>query len=924
MSAEPPDHTLHPSEVARRLGTDLERGLSEAEWRRRLERVGENALEAVGGRSWLGILLAQFKSLVIVLLLAASGVAFWLGETIEALAILVVVLINTGIGFVTEAKAARALTALRAQAVAHAHVIRGGREMHVPTSELVPGDVVFLEAGERAPADGRLVESARLLLDESALTGESVSVEKDAAVVEDLDAPLAERRNMAFLGAVVTEGRGRMIVTATGMATEVGRIGRMLEEADTRDTPLERRLAALGRALVLVVIAVATVIVVAGWLRGVADLGHMLELGIVLAIAAVPEGLPAVATMTLALGMQRMARRRALIRKLPAVETLGSTTIICTDKTGTLTRGEMTVVALALGERDVEVTGTGYAPRGSFLEDGRELGLEGDAQLATALRIAALCNDAHVDRADGGETVIGDPTEAALVVLAEKAGLAPAELERARPRVRELPFDATAKRMVTVHREDGGELVAYVKGAPARVIEAASHRLGRRGEEPLTEEDRAAWLTKNRALARRALRVLALAYRRVAEDDPDSVLDRELVLVGLVGMIDPLRPEARAAVQRCREAGIRTAMITGDQVETAAEIAAQLGIDRDVRGRPLRTVHARELRELDPEGWSEIVAEAGAFARTSPAQKLEIVRAFQKLGHVVAMTGDGVNDAPALKQADVGVAMGIKGTEVAKQAADMVILDDRFATIARAVEEGRVIYANILRFARYLFSCNVSTILTVFVAVIAGLPPPLYALQILWINLVVDVVSATSLALEPSAPGIMRQLPRDPGERILDRRTVATILGHGALLASVTLAVFVWALREPASDAALAHATTMAFMTLALAQVLHALSARSRDRSIFGRGSFANPWVWGAATACTLLQVAAVEVPLLNRVLHTVPLSVASWGVVLAAALTPVLLVELWKLAWRLRRRVAHRAPREPSAERRVEAGAAP
>jgi P-type Ca2+ transporter type 2C len=900
-------HTLPAAQLSRDLATSLDHGLSEDECARRRARFGPNALGELRGRSWLQILLSQFKSVVVLLLLAAAVVAFSLDEIIESIAILVVIVLNTSIGFVTEVKAARALTALREQTTATAHVLRGGLERRVGASELVPGDVVFLEAGERVPADGRIIESVRLRIEEAALTGESVSVDKRDEAIEEADIPLAERHNMVFLGTVVTEGRGRMVVTATGAATEVGRIGRMIEEADTRDTPLERRLAALGRGLIGVVVAICAVIVVAGWLRGATSLAHMLEIGIVLAIAAVPEGLPAVATMTLALGMQRMARRRALIRRLPAVETLGSTTVICTDKTGTLTRGEMTVVTLALAEREVQVEGVGYAPQGRLLVDGRPADPERDRALALAVRIGALCNDAHVDRHDGEEAVIGDPTEAALFVLAEKAGLSPTELEDAYPRVREQPFDAEAKRMVTVHRQPDGAHVAYIKGAPATVLGLCSRHLGPRGVEPLDDDTRQAWLEQNRLLAGRALRVLALAYRPLGHDAADDALDRDLVWVGLLGMMDPIRPEAEVAVDRCRDAGIRTIMITGDQVDTAAEIARQLGLDRGPDGRALRTVHARELEGLDAEGWREVVAGAAAFARTSPAQKLAIVEALQEQGHIVAMTGDGVNDAPALKQADVGVAMGIKGTEVAKQSSDMVILDDSFASIERAVEEGRVIYGNILRFARYLFTCNMSTILTVFVAVLLGLPPPLAALQILWINLIVDVISATSLALEPSAPDIMNQPPRDPNEPILSGRTAATIFGHGSLLAISTLTVFFVALGN-AEQADAALPMTLAFMTLALAQVFHAFGARSRQRSIFTRWVLANRWVWGAVGLCIALQLLAVALPPLRRVLHTVPLSLADWGLVLAGAVAPVLAIELSKLVRRLGRKRAEPA----------------
>jgi P-type Ca2+ transporter type 2C len=887
-------HTQQVVEVARRLDTDVADGLSEDGAARRLARVGPNLIAAAPPRSWLSIVVAQFRTLVVLLLIAAALVAFVLGELVEGIAILVVIVINTVLGFVTEWKGTRALTALRSQSVPQAHVVRSAEKHRVPASELVPGDVVLLEAGEQVPADGRIVESVRLRIEEASLTGESSPVDKQEAALQDAAAALADRCNMAFLGTVVTDGRGRMVVTATGMATEVGRIGLMLDQTDTRDTPLERRLEALGRTLILVVILIAAIVVVAGWMRGVDDFGHMLAIGIVLAIAAIPEGLPAVATMTLAVGMQRMARRRALIRRLPAVETLGSTTVICTDKTGTLTRGEMTLVALHVGGREIEVTGVGYAPRGEFRALGHPISVAHDEALMWALRIGATCNDAHVDREGERSIVIGDPTEAALRVAAEKAGLDLDELEHVYARVAEVPFDSESRMMLTLHAV-GDERLIFVKGAPASVIARCRRHLGRRGISPMGEEDRAQWLDWNRRLASRALRVLALAYREHGSSET-HLEARDLVFVGLVGIMDPIRPEAREAVVRCREAGIRTIMITGDQVETAEEIGRQLGLMRGLHGERLRTVHARELAEPDVSDGAAMTRDVAVFARASPEQKLQIVQALQASGEIVAMTGDGINDAPALEQADVGIAMGRAGTEVAKQAADMVILDDSFATIVHAVEEGRVIYSNILRFARYLFACNTSTILTIFVAVLVGFSPPLGVLQILWINLVVDVLAATSLALEPSAPEMMKRPPRDPREPVLSRDTLQAIVGHGILLAGTALGVL-FALEWGGLRSWLAvDLQTQVFTTLVLAQVLHVFEARFRHRTIFGPWILENTWVWVAVALCVILQVGAVHAPFLNRILHTVPLRFGGWALAIGAALLPILVLELLRL----------------------------
>jgi Ca2+-transporting ATPase len=812
-----------------------------------------------------------------------------------------VLVINAAIGFLTEWKAEQALTALRKQTSAVAHVIREGEAHEVPAAELVPGDVALLAAGARVPADGRVTESVRLQAEEAALTGESLPVAKTTDPLPDEHAPLADRVNMAFMGTAVTDGRGRMIVTATGMRTEVGRIGALIEEAGDADTPLEGKLAHLGRALIGIVLALCAVIVLAGRLRGNALL-YMLEVGISLAIAAVPEGLPAVTTMTLALGMQRMARLRALVRRLPAVETLGSTTVICTDKTGTLTQNEMTVRALHLGARRLEVTGSGYATHGEFRVEDRRVEPRRDDHLALALRIGALCNDARIDRADGRTAVLGDPTEAALIVAAEKAGLGRAGLDRDYPRIGEVPFGSDTKRMVTVHRAPDGKTVAYVKGAPSVLLDASPSQFVTPGERPLAAEDRERLLALNGEMAGRALRVLALAYRELPDGYDESQLARDLVFVGLVGMIDPLRDQAESAVARCRQAGIRTVMITGDQPATAAEIGRQLGLDRDAQGRPLQTVHGRDLAGLDAAGWRRVAAATGVFARVSPEHKLRIVQTLQGQGEIVAMTGDGVNDAPALKQADIGVAMGRTGTEVAKETADLIITDDNFATIVVAVEQGRIIYANIIRFIHYLFSCNIAEIASVFAAIMIGWPLPLGPLQVLWLNIVTDVFPAMALALEPSAPDVMRRPPHDPKEPLMTPRFVGLIAWQGLLLAGVTLAAFFTGLQWYGTQGTgLRQAVTMGFMTLALAQVFHAFNARSQRRSAFTDRLFTNGWLWGAVLACLILQVAAVYWRPVQTALRTVPLTAPDWAVVAASSLAPVALVEMVKAAGRWR-----------------------
>jgi len=901
-------HTLTLQEAAQRQQTDATRGLTNTEAARRLAHLGPNTLAQAQGRSALTIFVHQFKSLIVALLIVATAVAFAMGEHIEGVAILIVIVLNAVIGFLTEWKAELTLSALQKQAVPVAHVFREGAERQIPAAELVPGDLVVLAAGARVPADGRVVESVRLQIEEAALTGESHAVTKATDPLPEKDAALGDRFNMVFMGTTITDGRGRFVVTATGAQTEMGKIGVLIDEAATRATPLEQKLARLGRLLIAIVLGLCAVIVFAGWLRGNSFL-YMVEVGISLAIAAVPEGLPAVATMTLAIGMQRMARMGALIRRLPAVETLGSTTVICTDKTGTLTKNEMTVSTFVLDGRRIEVTGTGYAPVGTFQDSGKTVDPRSDNHLALALRIGALCNDAKLERSDGSDTLLGDPTEAALIVAAEKAGMSHATLAPDFPRVGEVPFDSTSKRMVTVHRTLQGATVAFVKGSPAALLAASTSHFKPTGVMPLTSEDHGRWEEVNRQLAGAALRVLGLAYRELHEGYNEGDLGRDLIFVGLVGMIDPLRDEAKIAIGICRTAGIRTVMITGDQQYTAAEIARQLGIDRDPQDRPLQAVHGRALTDLDAAGWQRVVGEASVFARVSPKHKLQLVEALQAQGHIVAMTGDGVNDAPALKQADIGVAMGIKGTEVAKETADMVITDDNFATIVGAIEQGRIIYANILRFIHFLFSCNFAEILTVFIAIMIGWPLPLGALQILWLNMITDIFPALALALEPSAPDVMKRQPRDPKESLLPPRFVGLIVWQGLLLAGVTLLAFYIGMRWYGTEGeGLRHAVTLAFMTLALAQVLHAFNARSQRRSAFDARLFTNRWLWGAVLVCVLLQVAAVYLPFLQTALRTVPLTTSDWGVIATCSLSPIAVVELVKVIQRF-------SSRNPGAE---------
>jgi Ca2+-transporting ATPase len=891
-----PWHTFSIEEAAKRLDGETKNGLDAAEAARRFQQHGPNQLEAAKARSWGAILIDQFKSLIVLLLAIATGVSFALGDHLEAISIIVVILLNSLIGFFTESRAERAIAALKKQAAPTAHVIRDGKETQIAATDVVPGDVVVLMAGARVPADGRIIETAQLQIQEAALTGESQAVNKVADALQDANLSLGDRTNMAYMGTSVTDGRGRILVTATGANTEMGRIGKLIEGAQTEDTPLEKKLAQLGRALIVIVLGLCAVIAISGFFRG-HDWLQMFKVAISLAIAAVPEGLPAVATVTLAIGVQRMAKQRALIRHLEAVETLGSTTVICVDKTGTLTKNEMTVAAYELGGRRIEVTGSGYSVEGEFRDDGKKIDAAADHQLNLALRIGALCNDAKLERKEKEPVVLGDPTEAALIVAAEKAGLNIADLQQKHPRLHEIPFSSEAKRMATVHRSPENKVVAFVKGSPDTILEKSSQQLNGENVAPLSPEDRERFIGKNRELAAAALRVLALAYRELPGEQ-QADFDHDLIFVGLVGMIDPLREEAKESIAKCREAGMRVIMLTGDQPATAEEIARQLGVNQDAGDKSSKTVHARELEKIDAEGWANIVSESAVFARVTPEHKLRIVEALQKKNEIVAMTGDGVNDAPALKKANIGIAMGIKGTEVAKETADMIVTDDNFASIVGAVEQGRIIYRNIQRFIHYLFSCNLSEILTVFIAILIGWPLPLAALQILWLNILTDVFPALALALEPAAPGVMKQRPRNPNEKILNWRFSGLIAWQGMLLAAVTLIAFGLGLRMHGSEDA-KHAGTMAFMTLALAQTFHAFNTRSQTDSMFNKRLFSNLWLWLAIILCLLLQAAAIFIPLLRRVLHTVVPSGTDWIVIGTCSFAPILVVEFVKIARR-------------------------
>lgn len=867
-------HAAAAASVAAELRVEPATGLGAAEAAARRERFGPNELPAARGRPAWRLLLNQFLSLIVALLAAAAGVAWATGDRVEAAAIVVVLVFNALIGFFTEWQAARALDALRKQARTVARVRRDGRESLVDAAELVPGDVIVLNAGDRVPADARIFEAASLRTEESALTGESVTVEKNAQAVA-FDALLAERFCMLYLGTTVAAGRAVAVVTATGGETELGKIGRLVAGEGETTTPLERRLGELGRRLVYVVLVIALIIFVTGCLRG-DGIWLMVEVSISLAVAAVPEALPAVTTLILALGVLRMVRERAVVRRLPAVETLGSTTVICTDKTGTLTENRMTVRELRLADGQV-IT----------LDGARRESLARDGLLFRSLLVGVLCNEAAFDAKEGA---VGDPTETALLDAAHSCGVEVARERERFPKLAERPFDAATKRMTTAHRANERERIVLLKGAPGAVLDACANIVSAEScSRPMDAATKRELLAVNEAMAAEALRVLALAEKRIATTgDLDGELEDGYTFLGFVGLIDPPRVGVREAIEEARAAGIRVVMLTGDQLNTARAIAEELRLSGD---RAPKAMHARELRQVDGEQLARLVHETDVFARVSPEDKLRLVEALRQAGEVVAVTGDGVNDAPALKRADIGVAMGLRGTEAAKEAADVVLADDNFATIVKAIEGGRTIYANIVKFVHLMFSKNLGAVIAIFVAMVVGWPLPLLPLQILWVNLVTDVFPALALALEPSAPDVMRRRPRSPRAALLSREFMTLIGWQSLVLAGVVLVAYGWALRVYGAGP---HARTVALLAIIGIQLGHLFNCRSRLHSAFD-GLWRNPFVWAAFVVSGGLQMLAIYFGPLARVLSTVPMNAGDWAAWVLAIIVPVVIVEVVK-----------------------------
>ncbi len=873
-----------------------EKGLTTEEVQKRLEKYGPNELQQKKKDSPFKIFISQFQDPLVLVLIAAALISLGIGyfehvqhgaplieSFVEAGVIGVILIVNAVLGFVQEYNAEKAIEALKRMASLKAVVLRDGRKTEVEARDLVPGDIIVLSEGEKIPADSRLIELANLQTQEAALTGESLPVKKEITEYK-ADLALGDRKNMIYSGTVITQGKGLAIVATTGMQTEIGKIATLIQEAEKEETPLQKKLEQLGKFLGILTLGICVIVFVAGLLRGF-PLMEIFIYSVGLAVAAIPEGLPAVVTIALALGVKRMVRRHALIRKLPSVETLGSTTVICSDKTGTLTHNEMTVRKIYVDGEYIDIDGSGYDPHGKFSHNTKDLEL--------LLKIGTLNNDAKLEKQGDEYKIIGDPTEGALIVSAAKAGIDKEILDNKHKRVDELPFDSTRKMMSTVHNILGKKLV-YVKGAPDILLSRCSKIIEAGKVIKLTPDKKKKILAANEKFAGEALRVLGFAYKELKKDKKDD-WEKDLVFVGLQGMIDPPRKEVRDAIKRCRTAGIKVVMITGDFIGTAKAIAGELGIEG-------RAVQGSELEKMDLDKEVESI---GVYARVNPEDKMMIVDALKRRGHVVAMTGDGVNDAPALKKSDLGIAMGITGTDVAKEASDMILTDDNFASIVNAVEEGRTIYDNIRKFVVYLLSSNIGEILVVFSSILLGLPLPVVVTQLLWINLVTDGLPATALSVDPAENGIMEIKPRKKDSNIIGKKLGFTMFLMGLVMMAATIGIFVyylmqggWTFGTPiteSNDALYRYASTIAFTTLMMLQMFNVLNARSQRRSIFNATLFHNRWLWLAIGSSIGLHLLVLYTPL-GFLFRTVPISFTDWIIITIVSSSVLFAGEILKL----------------------------
>lgn len=921
-------------ELVNDFETHIDHGLTQTEAQSRLARLGANELTERPRPGFWALLWDQFKNFLVIILIVAAVVSLALGEYVDSFAIMFIVVLNSVVGVIQESKAEQALAALQKMAAPQAQVIRDNQQMAIPGREIVAGDIVLLEAGNFVPADLRLVESVNLKIEEASLTGESQPVEKTASVVLDKEIPLGDRRNTAFMGTLITYGRGKGIVTGTGMNTQIGLIAEMIQSFEAEDTPLQKKLEHLGKVLGIACLAICALVFIYGLFRDThlaaalhsgfftylqaekKDIIQLFMTAVSLAIAAVPEGLPAIVTICLALGMQRMIKHNALIRKLPAVETLGCATVICTDKTGTLTQNQMTVVQAWAGDRRFHVTGEGYSPSGEFFEGTKPFIPHTDPDATLLLHGALVCNDArlHEKCDDNGKTswqIIGDPTEGAMVVAAAKGGYRSDELAQSLPRIQEIPFDSDRKCMSTIHRVDGAlvqsmcaglgspPLIAFVKGAPDVVLDLCKQKLMSGKTVAMTAEMRREILDQNHDMAAKALRVLAVACRPLQEL-PSSItpaqVEQDLIFVGLLGMIDPPRPEVIEALKVARGAGLKSVMVTGDYKDTAEAIARDIGLLTPTG----LVLTGAEIEQLSDTQLADKVNQIDVCCRVSPQHKTRIVDALKARGHVVAMTGDGVNDAPALKRANIGVAMGIVGSDVAKQTADMILTDDNLAGIVSAIEQGRIIYSNIRKFVYFLLACNIGEILIIFGAMMVGLPIPLRPVQLLWLNLVSDGAPALALGMEKGDPDIMNAPPRSPQEPVINREMAIGIGVIGLVDALAVLAIFFLALQRYPDQ--LATAQTIAFVTLCGSELLRAFTARSEHHSVFTIGVFSNRWIVWAVALSFLLVLMVVYVPFLQPFFDTVPLTASDWLFMLPFFFASPIAMELLKVYFRLRK----------------------
>ena len=903
---EQPVYTLPASDVVQRLQSDSESGLSDQEAANRLQQFGENRLAVAAGTPRWKRMLSQFQSLIIGLLIASAVIAGLLGEWIDAIVIFAIVVVNGVLGFLQEDRAEKALEALRKLAAPKAKVRRNGTVQTIAADHLVKGDIIEIEAGDNVAADARIITSYGLQVSEASLTGESHPSEKSSATITPHETVLGDRRNMVYSGTTAIAGKARAVVTATGMATEIGSIAGMLQQTESEPTPLQRRLAELGRVMVGGCLAIVSVIFVLQWVRG----GKLFEVfltSVSLAVAAVPEGLPAVVTITLAIGLSRMAKKNAIIRKLPSVETLGCISVICSDKTGTLTSNQMTVTEIRIAETRFSVSGSGYSNHGRVVlehTEGVNRGAadtspevqhrleQSNAEMAWLLRVAAMCNNAQWswDAVKLQADTQGDPTEVALLVAASKVPQATAALQV--QMLHENPFDSDRKMMSQVYRLPDESYLLVAKGAP-EVLEHQSTRIREHGIERAIEERDVLQIQKNNSeMADRALRVLGLACRSTTENSDDWLKEDDLTFLGLVGMIDPPRPEAADAVERCFTAGVRPVMITGDHPATALAVAIMLRI----ADTGTIAITGSELEAMSDQELAGCVEQFSVYARVSAQHKLRVVNALRSRGHVVAMTGDGVNDAPAVKAADIGIVMGVTGTDVAKESSDMILTDDNFATIVNAVEEGRGIYENIQKFLHYLLACNTSEVLFMFVSSLTGYPIPLVPIQILWINLVTDGIPAISLAMEPIEKDLMTRPPRDPSEAFLPTRRMLKIAAHGSLMACVALFAF-W-IYFSYWKTSIEHARTIAFCNIALTQVFFSMGCRSFTKTMPQVGPFSNPSLVVAIVGSVAIQVAVVSIPWSAGLLGATPLTLNDWLIVFGLSLIPVTIVELTKIVY--------------------------